>query len=296
MVFSELFEKITTRFPGQDDKDMLLFGRKDWNSNRIELHITDSVLENIDDEVHLHEDPYILERYKDHISHIIFHGSDDQKNLELLDRFISSVQWKRLRDLHITPARFTPIDYATPISTTYLCSEIKDLSKLKEHVLQYFIGHTMIWLDHNHVSPENYERGLISSLRQNRHFYKAPFSVRTKIQQKRQGSSVILFDEEFICSALRSRTSLNGTSVITGVSTAFTYKQVNFYLVIKPTENRTIFEPIYDTVIYYGKKLKEVNMDNLKRCQLLAKKRVIILLSDEKEREKLSQFKVLNVW
>lgn len=295
MTFSELFDKIYHRLPNEDAKSKLLFGVKDFNTNPITLTIVDGILDDIDTQIHLFEDASVLKKYKDSVSHIVFIG--EEKRLEHLDHFINTVTWKRLRDLQVVTPIYAEISLEPVTCSTRLCAECTDLSKLKALVLSYFMGHTMIWLDYVHksISPQKYEGGLISELWKRRYFNKNNFSACSNISVPRKAGNLVIQGEEFLCSKLERRMGVYGTSIITGNTNTFDMRDVSFRVIYDRHARPGIFEPLYDTVIYYAKNLKEIDKDNLQRCQVLAKKYVIIILTDENART-ASGYKVLPVY
>lgn len=295
MPFSELFNKIYNRLPGEDEKSRLLFGVRDYNSNDITLTIVDNIMDDPETQVHLFEDPTCLKKYTSTVSHIIFIG--EERNLEHLDHFINTMTWKRLRNLEIVTPVYTTIHDQTITCNTRLCAECADLSKLKSLILSYFMGHTMIWLDYVHrkITPEAYEGSLISSLWERKYFHKNSFSITSRITVPRRSGTFVIQGEEFLCSKMERRVGVYGTSVITGNVHTFTSRDVNFKVIYDKKARPGMFEPLYDTVIYYAKDLKHIDKENLRKCQVLAKSWVIIILTDEEARA-TSGYKVLSVY
>jgi hypothetical protein len=154
----------------------------------------------------------------------------------------------------------------------------------------------MIWLDHVHkkITPEIYEGSLVSALWEKKYFHQNKFSVTSRISVPRRSGTFVIQGEEFLCSRLERRMGVYGTSIITGNVHTFTTRDVNFKVLYDKRARPGMFEPLYDTVIYYAKDLKHIDKVNLRRCQILAKSWVIIILTDEKARKE-SGYKVLSI-
>jgi hypothetical protein len=291
---SELYDKIY--YSQTDRESRAIFGARDFNTNAVYLTITDGEL--VEDHwIHLREPTIVLHRYTNRVTHIIFIGIE--KSIERLDLFINSVSWKMLRHLDILePTR-------TVIPTTLLKSpkisiaaKIINFDVFKETVLGYFYKHTMIWMDHEHtkITTDQYERGLVSNLRYQKWFENNEYSITSKISVARTTGAMILEGEELICEPVKFRRGrIIGKSLFTDTSAQFSPGQFEYKVVIKPNDIRYQFIPTYDTVIYYGKSMKEVNIENLIKCQLLSRSNVIVLLNDDKERDKLSALVSLDV-
>ena len=289
---SDLFCKI---YYGETDEHAReLFGIRENNSNPSYLTITDGSLMS-EYWIHVDENCKALEKFAEKTTHIIFIGKET--NLEKLDHMISQISWKRLRKLDRIDAERTEIPKDTLFQPPiYLCKKIEDMSKFKDLMLSYFFGHTMIWMDHDHVSPKNLELGIVKSLRGKKWFSEQPFSFTSKIESIRTNTSVVIQGEEFICHRPSHKQSrINGTSVLTETSKLFHMTQIDYKILLMPEEDRYIYEPLYDVVLYYAKHRKIVNMENVIKCQLMSRSRVILLVQDDEERKRLSSFKVLDV-